>query len=298
MPFPTSDTFGTLIDEVILSLQGWGVGKDQMTTLASDITDAATTIAVTDTGEVSRGIIEIDEELIWVQSSDGVNLTVPPWGRGYKGTIPEAHDAGEAVSVNPTWPRAVVAREINNTVLSLFPALFAVGTTEQSASSTVWQYSLPADTERVLDVEWRWSTIEGWRQVRGWDLTHSANTTDFATGKMLTLGEYIPTGSTLRVTYAKPPSVFSAASDAYSVTGLPSTSKDVVVLGTAARLTPWLDVGRLPVQSVEADALDSPRPLGTSVQIAREIRARYDARLAEERRALYTKYPLRAHKVR
>lgn len=298
MPFPTSDTFGTLIDEVILALQGWGVNKDQMTTLATAVSDSDTTLVVSETGEVSRGIVEIDDELIWVQQADGANLTVPTWGRGFKGTIAAAHDSGVAICVNPTWPRSVVGREINNTIKALFPALFAVGTDEQSASSTVWQYPLPADTERVLDAEWKWSNLEGWRQIRGWDLTHSANTTDFATGKMLSLVEYVPTGSTLRVTYAKPPTTFSAASDAYSVTGLPATSKDVIVLGTAARLTPWLDVGRLPVQNVEADALDSPRPLGTSVQIAREIRARYEARLAEERRALYTKYPLRAHKVR
>src|SRR5687767_14030339 len=239
MPFPSSDTFGTLIDEVILSLQGWGVNKDQMTTLATSITDTSTALTVSDTGEVGRGIIEIDDELLWVQTADGANLTVPSWGRGFKGTIASTHDEGDAVSINPTWPRSVVRREINNTSKSLFPALFAVGTDEQSASSVMWQYSLPADIERVLDVEWRWSTIEGWRQLRGWDLTHSANTTDFATGKMLSLIEYVPTGATLRVTYAKPPTTFSVASDAYSVTGLPATSKDVIVLGTAARMTPW-----------------------------------------------------------
>jgi hypothetical protein len=298
MPFPSTDTFGSLIDEVLLALQGWGQNKDQLSTLSSGISDSSLSLAVTAAGEVSRGLVEIDDELIWVDSSDGMTLTVPPWGRGFRGTIPGSHSAGAAVSVNPTWPRSVVGREINNTVRAVWPGLFAVKGTNFSASSVTWQYEIPADAERVLEVSWRWSVIEGWREVRGWELSHSADPSSFATGRMLSLMEYVPSGAILRVLYAALPTTFTNASDAFSVTGLPVTSKDIIVLGTAARLTPWLDVGRLPVQSVEADALDSPRPLGTAVAAARDLRARYDARLIEERRALFTKYPIRAHKVR
>lgn len=298
MPFPSTDTWGSLIDEVILSLQGWGQNKDQLSTLQTGITAGSTTLSLTSSGEVGRGLIEIDDELIWVDTVDGVNLTVPTWGRGFKGTIAGSHSAGSAVSVNPTWPRSVVAREINNTIKSLYPALFAVQATNFSASSVVWQYEIPADAERILEVQWRWNVLDGWQQVNGWDLSHSADTSDFATGKMLSLPTYVPSAATIRVLYAATPTPFTNASDAYSVTGLPATSKDIVVLGTAARLTPWLDVGRLPVQSAEADALDSPRPLGTSIQAAKEIRAQFNSRLQEERRALYMKYPVRAHKVR
>jgi hypothetical protein len=298
MAFPTSDTWGSLTDEVILALQGWGQNKDQLSTLQTAITAGSTTLSLTASGGVGRGLIEVDDELIWVDTVDGVNLTIPAWGRGYKGTIAESHDAGSAVYVNPTWPRSVVAREINNTINALYPGLFAVKVSSFSASSVVWQYPIPADAERILEVQWRWNTIDGWQQVNGWDLSHSADPTDFATGKMLSIPTYVPSAATLRVLYAAVPTTFSDASDVYSVTGLPATSKDVVILGTAARLTPWLDVGRLPVQSVEADALDSPRPLGTSIQAGKELRAQFNARLQEERRALYMKYPIRAHKVR
>jgi hypothetical protein len=298
MAFPITDTWGSLTDEVILALQGWGQNKDQLSTLQTAITAGSTTLSLTASGNVGRGLIEIDDELIWVDTVDGVNLTVPTWGRGFKGTLAEAHLAGSAVYVNPTWPRSVVAREINNTIKSLYPSLFAVKVASFAASSVVWQYAIPEDAERILEVQWRWNTIDGWQQVNGWDLSHSADTTDFATGKMLSLPTYVPSAATVRALYAAAPTTFSAASDAYSVTGLPATSKDIVVLGTAARLTPWLDVGRLPVQSVEADALDSPRPLGTSIQAGKELRNQFNARLQEERRALYMKYPIRAHKVR
>jgi hypothetical protein len=298
MAFPSSDTWGSLIDEVILALQGWGMNKDQLSTLQTGITSGSTTITLTHAGDVGRGLIEIDEELIWVDSADGLNLTIPPWGRGFKGTIAASHSAGAAVYVNPTWPRSVVAREINNTIKALYPGLFAVKATSFSASTTTWQYEIPADAERLLEVQWRYNTIDGWQQVSGWELSHSADTDDFATGKFLSLPGYVPTSATVRVLYAAAPTTFSSVSDAYSVTGLPATSKDVIVLGTAARLTPWLDVGRLPVQTAEADALDSPRPLGTSIQAGKELRNQYNARLQEERRALYMKYPIRAHKVR
>lgn len=298
MSFPSSDTYGSLIEEVILSLEGWGASKEQRVTLAGSITDSATTITVDDGTQVSRGIIEIDNELIWINTTNDVTLTVPPWGRGFKGTTPAAHIVGAAVSVNPTWPRSVIAREINNTIRAVYPMLFAVKSTEFTASSTLWQYALPSDTDRVLSVEWRWNAIEGWAKLNAWELSHSADTDDFSSGKMLSLGEYPPTGATVRILYAAPPSLLVNLNDSYTLTGLSASSRDIVVLGAAARLTPWLDAGRLPVQTVEADALDTPRPLGTAVSIGKEMRARYDARLAEERRALFTRYPLRAHKVR
>lgn len=300
MGYTTSDTFGSLIDEVITSLQGFGTDNDQVCTLTSTLNASATTFTVDDSDGISRGLVEIDEEILYVASAENGSVVIQPWGRGYKGTSPVSHAINTAVSVAPTWPRAVVAREVNNTIRAVYPNLFAVTTHDFTTAGITWQYSVPANIDRVLAVEWSWITtaIDGWMPVTGWELVQSANTTDFATGKALLLSEPLPSGCRIHVTYAKPPSFLVNTSDLYSSTGLPASSRDVVVYGAAARLLPWQDTGRVPVSSVSSDAQDSLKPVGNGVALAKELRSMYASRLADERRILQERYPSRSHRVR
>lgn len=299
MGYPTSDTFASLIDEVITSLSGFGTDNDAVCTLTAPVTAGASELAVDDTSDVSRGLIEIDEEIIYVSSAENGLVQIQPWGRGYKGTVAASHALGSAVYVSPTWPRAIVAREINNTIRMVYPNLWAIGTHDLNSSPTTWQYTLPADVERVLAVEWRWTTdIDGWMPIQGWEMIQSANVTDFATGKALLIAEPLPAGCRLHVTYAKVPTFLTLPADTYASTGLPSSSRDVVVYGAAARLLPWQDTGRIPVTSVSSDAQDSLKPVGNGAALGKELRSLYVSRLTDERRALLERYPTRVHKVR
>lgn len=299
MGYPTSDTFASLIDEVITSLSGFGTENDAVCTLTAPCTSNATTLSVDDTSDISRGLIEIDEEILYVSSAaDGV-VSVQPWGRGYKGTVAASHNANSPVYVAPTWPRAVVAREINNTIRMVYPNLWAVASYDFSASATTWQYNLPMSVERVLAVEWRWTTdLDGWMPINGWEMIQSANTTDFASGKALLISDPLPAGTRIHVTYAKLPLFLSLPTDTYASTGLPSTSRDVIVYGAASRLLPWQDTGRIPVEAVSSDVQDSVKPVGNGIALSKELRSLYVSRLADERRALFERYPTRAHKVR
>lgn len=296
--YPTTDTFGSLVDETITSLQGWGVNTDQMATLNQPIDADDLVLQVSEANIVSRGIIEIDEEVIWVQTAQNGQLSVPVWGRGWKGTTAAAHAAGAAVYVSPTYPRAIVSREINNSIRALYPMVYGIGTHEITLDPTRWQYELPADVEIVVNVEWKWDNLDGWNRLKSWDVTHSANTTDFPSGKMLSLSDPLMSGITVRVTYSKQPSLLVNSTDPFSNTGLPATCRDLVVYGAASRLLPWLDAGRLPVDTVASDALDSTKPVGNAIAVGREIRTLYARRLSEERASLLSRYPLRAHKVR
>lgn len=299
MAYPTNDTFSSLIDEVITSLQGFGTDNDQVCTLVGGIGSSDTSISVDDTDDVSRGIIEIDQEIIYVFSADQGLIQVPPWGRGFKGSVASAHTAGAMVSVAPSWPRAAVAREVNNTVRSVYPSLFAVGTLELTSNSLTWQYQIPATVDRVLSVEWRWTTtIDGWMPVTGWEMIQSANTTDFASGKALLIAEPLPAGCRIHVTYAKQPTLMVNPTDVFTVTGLPSSSRDVIVYGAASRLLPWQDTARIPVESVSSDVQDSLKPVGNAISLAKEIRNLYAIRMQAEQQALMDRYPMRAHKVR
>lgn len=298
MAYPSVDTFASLIDEVITSLQGFGTSNDQVVTLTGNVTTGALTMSVDDTDNISRGIIEVDDEIIYASYGESGVIYIPPWGRGFKGTTPTTHTTGSPVWVSPSWPRATVAREVNNTIKSLYPSLFAVGTTEITGTNTTWQYPLPSTVERVLSVEWRYTFPDAWQTVKSWEVTHSSNTTDFPTGKSLLVGDPLPANAKVHVVYAKLPSALASSAALFTTSGLPASARDVVVLGTAARLVPWMDTARLPVESVPSDALDLGKPVGMATQVAGSLRQQYQIRLDQERRALLERYPTRSHKVR
>lgn len=295
--YPTADTFSSLTDEVITSLQGFTLLSDQPYTLQADIAAGALLVNV-DTANVGRGIIEIDEELLYVASSSAGALTIPPWGRGWKGTTPAAHATGSAVYVSPVYPRSIASREVNNTIRAVYPDLWAVKTSDLIVNASSWQYAMPADTDRILSVEWRWDTITGWNPIVDWELVTNANATDFPTGKFLSIQAILPPAAKLHVTYAAPPTMLSLPADTYAMTGLPASSRDVIVLGAASRLLPWIDTGRTPAETVVSDMTDQQRPIGAGVQLAKEIRQRYLERLQRERDALIARYPIRIHRVR
>jgi hypothetical protein len=296
--YSSVDTFSSLVDEILMSLQGYTVDNDLVCALSAPIVAGDLLIGVDDAEAVSKGIIEIDEELIFVKSNASGNLTIAPFGRGYKGTTATAHSAGAKVSVSPTYPRSIVSREVNNTIRAVYPDLFAVATTDITMDGINWQYGLPADLDRVLLVETRWTIEAGWTPIREWDVTHSANTTDYATGKFLSIGEPLAAGMIVHVTYAKPPNLLANPTDLFTATGLPASARDVIVYGTASRLLPWLDTGRVPVETVAADLADQNKPVGNAVSLARELRTLYAARLASEKSALRERYPIKSRRVR
>lgn len=295
---PLAETFSGLVEEVKTSLQGFAFNTDQVCTLTQAINGESLTFTVDADNIVTRGVIEIDDELIWVQSVSGGTVTVPAWGRGWKGTAKTAHTAGSAVFVSPVYPRAMVGREINNAIKAVYPQLFGVLTEEITIEPMKWQYSVDALADRVLSVEWKWDEETGWMPLKGYELIHNANVVEFPTGKMLSISDPLGSGTVIRVTYARQPRTFTGYAQDFTYTLLPESSKDVVMLGAAARLLPWLDAGRLPVDTVASDAQDQTKPVGNAVSVGREIRSLYAQRLAQEREALLNRYPLRVHKVR
>ena len=82
-------TFKELVDEVALNLQGYTLRQDRSPHLTTNTTSTGTAITVADANNIAKGIIQIEDELIWVDSynkATGV-LTIPPYGRGYLGWV-------------------------------------------------------------------------------------------------------------------------------------------------------------------------------------------------------------------
>ena len=296
---PAGTTLDDVIQEVTSNLQGYTASTDQVTYLTAPMVPGDLTIAVADASVMSRGIIEIDTELMWVMTTDiGANqFNLLPLGRGWRGSAVAAHNSGSTVISAPAVPRFIVRREILQTLASIYPEMYAVATTEFTYSNILQiGWALPAPAVGILDV--RWKDYNGnWQRIRTWEIEFGANTTDFPTGKTIRF-HGIPQGRTVQVVYATIPAPLVNDTDLFSTTGLSAGAKDLIVLGTMARIVPTIDISRLNVAYVPATEMTQARPSGGAIAIGKYLEAKYAQRLQQERAVLNTQYPARVHFTR
>lgn len=292
-------TYAGLVDEVLALFQGYTAAPDQMAVLKTDISATDTTIALTGTDHFpSQCMVEIGDEMIFILESDATlgTLTALPQGRGWRSTTAAAHTAGDTVTISPAIPRTRAKRALNDVILSLYPSLFAIGSTEFIYSSMIQAaWEIPAEAESVLDVRYK-DVLGNWQRIRGWEAEWSASGT--ASGKVVRITQPVPIGMTVRVVYSKRLSMLTNSAGPFTDSGLEASARDALVFGAAARLAPALDASRLSVQYVPADELDQPRQIGSAMAIAREFRAEFDKRVAAERATLNARYPARVHFTR
>jgi len=296
-------TLGELINEVKSNLQGYVLRQDRITYLTSAIDADDTAITVGSSSNLAKGIIEIDEELIWVDNFDKSSATMnaaPGFGRGYQSTTAASHSANAMVTLAPTFPRQMIKKAINNTIQSLYPNLWGVASTTFTFNASQTTYALPADAETVLFASWQTtgSSLE-WLPINRWRSDGMANTSAFPTGQTINLYENIQPGRTVQVYYSKEASTLVNSNDDFaSVTGLPASSYDVIVYGASYRLLSFIDPGRINLSSAEADTMDSKIPFTAGTSSARYLYALYQQRLQEESLKLSDKYPIRVHYTR
>lgn len=295
-------TFEQLTDSTLLYLYGFTTLQDQATYLTASVSASALSIPVADATAISRGVLEIDDELIWADTVDttGLTATVPPYGRGFRSSTAASHASGTRVVSSPLFPRTLVKQAINQTITAVYPDLWGIGSASFTFNPAVSAYALPAGTKKVLAVSWQTvGPTREWMPVRNWRLDPNANTTAWPTGVTLNVYDSITPGRTVQVTYAKQPSVLVNDSDDFStVTGLPDSSEDVIRYGAAYRMVPFFDSPHLSGMSAEADFAANLRPVGASAQLGRSMLQTYQIRLAEEARRLQDLFPIRAHYTR
>ena len=292
-------TFDQLTDSTIMYLHGYTTVQDQSTHLTESVDSSVTVMKVADATALSRGVMEIGDELIWVDTVDSVslNMQIPPYGRGFRGTTTASHTAGERVVSAPMFPRSVVKQALNDSIRAVFPSLFAVGTATVSFSPAISTYALPAGALDVLQVSWQAvGPSKEWMPVRRWRVDKHADTDAFASGVTVSLYDSIVPGRDVRIVYTKQPTEMSAGSDDFTgVSGLPASVEDLVRLGAAYRMVPFLDAAHLSGMSAEADFSANMRPATASAQIGRYLLQMYQVRLAEETQRLQSLYPNRSH---
>ena len=294
-------TFNELVEEVLINLEGFTLRQDRTTYLTAGIDSDDLNLALASGDNIGKGIVEIDDELIHIDSVDRSDRSavISPFGRGYRGTTAASHSANARVTFAPSFPRISVKRAINDTLRASYPNLYGVSTYTFTFNASQNTYQLPVDAETILMVSW--DTIgssQEWLPIRRWRHDPMANTTDFANGNSITLNEAILPGRSVQVVYAKTPTALSSGSDVFTtVTGLEESSRDVIVYGASYRMASFLDPGRLTFTAPEADANDQTRPFGSGTSTARYLYSLYQQRLQEEANRLNGKYPVRVHYV-
>jgi hypothetical protein len=296
-----------MIDEVAVNLSGYTFQQDRATYLTHAVTTTTSSSAsplvlqLGSTDSVGKGTIEIGEELMWVDSFDRVanTATVAPFGRGYLGTTASTHALDTKVTISPTFPRFNIKRAINDTIRALGANIFAVKTTTFTFNSAVSTYAFnDLNIKSIISVTWQSiGPSKEWVPLRRWDFDSLASTAAFgANAQTITLGEAPVSGRTVKIIYATDPSPFTTNSEEYTtVTGLPESTRDVVILGAAYRLLSFLDPARASQVSPQADETDSKRPYGASQTATKQLYALYIQRLDEETKAHQQNYPVKVH---
>ena len=300
-------TLTNMIDEVQVNLAGYTFQQDRSTYLRSPVTTTTSSsasplvLSLGSTESVGKGIVEIDEELMWVDSYDRVSntATVSPYGRGYLGTTASQHSLDTKVTISPTFPRFNIKRAINDTIRSLGANIFAVKTTTfvfNAAQSTYAFNNL--NIKNIISLTWESiGPTQEWVPIRRWDFDSVADTDTFGAGaQTITIGDSPIPGRTVKVVYATDPAAFTTDSQDYATqSGLPESTRDVVILGAAYRLLAFLDPARAAQVSPQADETDSKRPYGSSQSATKQLYSLYTQRLNEETKAQQQNYPPRVH---
>jgi hypothetical protein len=298
-------TLSQMIDEVKGNLQGYTLRQDRITYVANPagLSTTSTQIQVGSASNLAKGIIEIDDELIWIDSFDKSNNTltvIPGFGRGYQGTTASPHSQYAPVTLAPTFPRVNIQKAINDTINSLYPKLWAVASTTFTFNAAQTTYPLPDDAEQILYMSWQTTgSSEEWLPITRWRMDPMANAATFNTNNTINIYENIQPGRTIQVWYTTEPNTLDASTDDFAdVTGLPESAYDVVIYGAAYRLLSFLDTGRINLTSAEADLNDTKNPYNSGASASRFIFALYQQRLQEEALKLSDKFPIRLHYTR
>lgn len=295
-------TFAQIVSRVKQQLLGYTRDQASISYLTAGMTatDTQFTVDPETVTNISRGLIEIDSELILVKKYDRATGTVTVLGgtngRGVEGTTAASHSINAIVTDDPMYPTSRVKEAINDTINGTFPDLWVFGDYEFPKIAARYEYPLPTDVEDVYKVTV--NTIGPsavWFPLSSWRFNPSASTTagqvkptPTPTGKSLQImRDFIVPGRNIRVEYIKKPNTLTSDSDDFTATtGYPDRYIDLITYGACWRLLPAYESARLQQQAIEATERAPLVPTGAGSNASKYYMALYQQRLAEERTRL------------
>lgn len=293
-------TFIDLANRVKQQLLGYVLDQASISYLTQDMTATDTTFMVDPetATNLSRGLIEIGNEMILVKKFDRSSGTVTVMGglngRGVNGTVPAAHLTNDIVTDDPRFPVARIKEAINDSINGVYPDLWVFSEFEFPKIAARYEYPIPADADDVYKVVV--NTIGPsavWFPAQKWRFNTVASTTPgqvkptpAPTGKSLQIFDFIVPGMNVRVTYTKPPTLLVLDADPFTSTGFPERYVDLITYAACWRLLPAYEAARLQQQNIEATERAPLVPAGSASDASKFFFSLYQKRLDEERTRL------------
>ena len=289
-----STTLGDVVDSTLLYLSGFTSQQDQSTYLLGSMTTTDLTASVSDASAISRGVCEIGDELLQVDNVDRASqtITIPPYGRGFRGTTAATHAAGTRVVSSPQFPRFSVKQAVNDSIAAVYPDLYAIQDEFLTADPTKTNFILTNQNARhVLRVAGERIGPSGeFVPIRHYELRPYGSG-----GAQLSLYQQPVPGQRIHVRTGGPPQTLTNDTDLFSASGLPDSAVDVVRLGAAYRMVPYLETPLVSGLSATADLAANMRPIGAGERLGKYLLGLYRTRLEEVRRQQQAENPIRVH---
>ena len=293
--------FGEMTDEVLGHLRSFVRDQEMSTHLSAPVAFGDLVLPVADAVVLTRGRVQINDELIWIDGIDrGASTgTIPPYGRGMDGTSAANHAAGTRVIVQPLYPRKTVKDVMNQVITGIGQRLYGVEVLTLPPQLLTFAYELPAHTREVLSV--RIADRDAVRlgsdvtRVRTWTFDRHAPARVSPTGKALYLMDTVGPRDDVTVTISRDPARIMFDVQMFTDTFLPESAWDVVVLLAASRLMATADAYNVVGRSVEANTLDSKVPPGQAVNQSKYLFQLGTSRLEEERMRLLNSSAQHSH---
>lgn len=291
-------TLEDLLQRVRSQVMGFTRDQQQVSELAVSMTptDTSFTLDTNTVRNISRGLVEIDDELILVKSVDQptavatvIGLTN---GRGREGSVAASHNVSALVTMSPILPRVRIKEAINQTLSAMYPTIPIFATTEITKLAPVFEYQMPADCD---DIWYIVADTTGPTQVHyptpRWRFNPQAPTDDFPTGKSIQLLDDVVPGRAIRVVYVKAPTLLSNSTDLLTSTGYEDRMQEMVVWGACARLIPAYETARLQQSAIEGTERANLVPATAAVKTAAYYEQLFQVAIMRERDRILEETP-------
>lgn len=295
-------TFAQIVSRVKQQLLGYTRDQASISYLTSSMTSTDTTFMIDPetVTNISRGLIEIDDELILVKKYDRATGTVTVLGgtsgRGVEGTTASAHTVNTIVTDDPMYPSARIKEAINDTINGTYPDLWVFGEYEFPKIAARYEYPVPVEVEDVYKVTVNtigpsavWFPLSSWRfDPMASTTSGQVKPTPTPTGKTIQImRDFVVPGRNIRVSYIKKPNTLVNSTDDFATTtGYPDRYVDMITYGACWRLLPAYESARLQQMAIEATERAPLVPTGAGSNASKYYMALYQQRLAEERTRL------------
>lgn len=283
-------------------LQGYSRNQEQIAWLSAPMSasDITFTVDPETVKAVSRGLVEINDELLLVhkfdQSNGLVTVAAGVNGRGRESTTAASHAVNDIVTMDPDYPRQRITEAINDTINAVYPDLYVMTEYQFPKVAARYEYPMPAESEGILRV-----TVDTIGPSRVWFPSQAYRFNPQAsmdaidgspTGKSLQIMDQIIPGRQIRVMYFRKPGTFTSDSEDYETTiGFPERTVDMIMYGAVARLLSSTEPARLQQKAVESTERAPLVPTGAGSNAAQYFWQLYRKRLDEEVDRLHTLFP-------